>query len=224
MVVPMRMVPVGKLYTKGATVHCLLQKARHRWRWKKDRMPSGPRSPGPQLRSWDMRIGSERMLLESPRASWNCVWKGKEGWPEKGPWMLKRVDLQPITVGTALEVTKEELAAEVMVREVTPGLHDLVARMRVRCTVGARLPGVALELLEVFDEGREIFGALPFISPLYLGDVEEDRPLDNLGRVPGIKNSLSACDYFHFLIKIVRLVRGAQVFFGLLAVRIQKSS
>jgi len=60
-VVPSRMGIVGTPVVRGR-VHWRLQKRPQRCREKKEWMPSGPRSAGPQFCRWDMMTGSERML------------------------------------------------------------------------------------------------------------------------------------------------------------------
>lgn len=71
-VVP-RLVGSLGLFTKAGQIHWGLQKRPQRCLAKNDRMPTGPRSAGPQFDLCDMMTGSDRML-------YIMGWSAQLGW------------------------------------------------------------------------------------------------------------------------------------------------
>lgn len=105
----------------------------------------------------------------------------------------------------ALQVAQQELAAGNVIREVAQGLHGITPRVP-RVGHPAR---VAVELLEVEDEGLDE-GLAP-VAPVLpdLGAAHEDVAVDDVCRVPVVDDALGPVDDVELLLEVVVLERGA---------------
>lgn len=126
------------------------------------------------------------------------LWPGLQGGVEES-YALSAI------IPAALEVTQQELAARVMVGEVTQRLHRLAPH--ISCYW--RPPGVRIELLVVLDErlDQRLLPARRVLPDL--GRVQDDVAVDDVRRVPLVDDALGALDDVELLAEVVVLEDGA---------------